>query len=136
MTNNFQAQQTYKVAQREFTSTKEIELKVFATITGNLKKVDMSAVGAPAQLAEALLENAKLWNIIFIDLINPENPLPMPLKQSLISLAEFTQKHTIAVLGGSADHQVLIDINLDIMKGLRDSIRMKTAESQAQSEAA
>ncbi|MGJ8562377.1 MAG: flagellar biosynthesis regulator FlaF [Alphaproteobacteria bacterium] len=136
MTNNFQAQQTYKVAQREFTSTKEIELKVFAVITGNLKKVDMNAVGAHSELADALLENAKLWNIIFIDLINPENPLPMPLKESLISLAEFTQKHTVEVLSGNATHQVLIDINTDVIKGLRDSIRMKTAETQAQPEAA
>lgn len=137
MTHSFQAQQTYKVAQRELTSSKEIELKVFASVTSALSKANKSAPGGIAQLAEALIENAKLWNIVFIDLVNPENTLPLPLKESLISLAEFTQKHTLLALGGNADHQVLIDINTSVIRGLRDSIRLKKkAEDQLEVEAA
>lgn len=137
MTNSFHAQQTYKVAQRELTSPKEIELKVFASVTSALLNVDTKAPDGATQLATALLDNAKLWRIVFTDLVNPENPLPMPLKESLISLAEFTQKHTIAVLGGNADHAVLIDINQSVLKGLKESLRAKArTETQKQSEAA
>lgn len=136
MTNSFHAQQGYKTAQREFSSTKGIELKVFAAVTSALKGVDMTAVDAMPKLATALLDNAKLWKILLIDLVNPENTLPLSLKESLISLAEFTQKHTLLVLSGQADHQILIDINQSIITGLRDSLKLANSQPQLQSEAA
>lgn len=137
MTNSFQAQQTYKVAQRELTSPKEIELKVFASVTSALLNVDLKALDGRSKLASALLDNAKLWRIVFTDLVNPENPLPLPLKESLISLAEFTQSHTLKVLSGNAEHGVLIEINQSVMKGLKDSLRIKAnADAKKQSEAA
>lgn len=136
MTNNFQAHQAYKNAQRELTSSKGIELKVFATVTSALRSVDVNEIGGATKQAEAVLNNAKLWRILFVDLVNPENELPMPLKESLISLAEFTQKHTFQVLAGHADHQVFIDINQSIIEGLRDSARIANSQPVAQTEAA
>lgn len=125
------------MAQRELTSPKEIELKVFASVTSNLMNVDMNAPDSASKLAAALLDNAKLWRIVFTDLVNPENPLPLPLKESLISLAEFTQKHTLQVLGGNAEHGVLVEINQSVLKGLKDSLRTKmNMNAEKQNEAA
>jgi len=136
MTNNFQAHQAYKNAQRELTSSKGIELKVFQTVTSDLRSVNLDEIGGATKLAEAVVQNAKLWRILFVDLINPENELPMPLKESLLSLAEFTQKHSLQVLAGNADHQVFIDINQSIIQGLRDSARIANSQPEAQTEAA
>lgn len=128
MTNSFHAQQGYKTAQRELTSFKGIELKVFTAVTSALKSVDVEELNAMVKLAPALIDNAKLWKILFIDLTSPENALPATLKNSLISLAEFTQKHTLKVFAGDADHTVLIDINESIIAGLRESTEMASTK--------
>lgn len=136
MTNSFHAQQGYKTAQRELTSFKGIELKVFTAVTSALKSVDLEELNSMAKLAPALTDNAKLWNILLIDLVKPENELPLALKSSLISLAEFTQTHTLKVLAGEADHTVLIDINQSIIAGLRQSAELLGSQKILQTEAA
>jgi flagellar protein FlaF len=130
--NSYHAQQGYKTVQREMNSDKAIELKVFISITSSLSQVDPAEIGGAAALAQALVDNAKLWKILFIDLVNPENPMPMDLKQNLISLAEFTQLHTLKVLSGSADKQILIDINKSVISGLRESSRLKLTPKAAE----
>ncbi|MDB2438714.1 flagellar biosynthesis regulator FlaF [Hellea sp.] len=127
MTNSNQAIHGYKTVQREINSDKTIELNVFISVTSALRRVDKEEIGGATKLAEALTDNAKLWKILFIDLVNPENPLPLPLKSSLMSLAKFTQIHTLQVLSGKADHQVLIDINQSIIEGLRQSAALEQA---------
>lgn len=136
MTNSLYAQNVYKTAQRELTSSKGIELKVFTAVTSSLKNVDLNATDKASKLAEAVVENAKLWRIMFMDLVNPENTLPQQLKEQLISLAEFTQAHTFKVLAGDADHQVLIDINESIISGLRQSMKLGGVDNNNQIEAA
>jgi len=132
MMNSYQARHGYKTVQREMNSDKAIELKVFISVTSALSRVDNEAIGGATQLAEALIDNAKLWNILFIDLVNPDNLLPMDLKSNLISLAEFTQAHTLKVLSGAADHQVLIDMNQSMIAGLRQSAALAKSTTQFQ----
>jgi len=136
MTNSFQAQNGYKTTQRELTSDKDIEYKVLASVTAALSRIDMDEIGAQTKLAEALIDNVKLWNIFFLDLVNPNNTLPLPLKTNLISLAEFTQAHTLKVFKGEADHKVLIDINQSIASGLRQAMSIANAAETNQEEAA
>jgi len=136
MTNSYQAQNGYKTTQREINSDKDIEQKVLASVTADLSRINLDEIGAQSKLADALINNVKLWNIFFLDLVSPENPLPMPLKNSLISLAEFTQSHTLKVLKGEADHQVLIDINQSIATGLRHASSRASADAADQEEAA
>lgn len=88
------------------------------------------------KLAPALVDNAKLWKILLLDLVKPENTLPIELKSSLISLAEFTQKHTLQVLASKASHDVLIDINQSIITGLRQSADLLKDQKIIQTEAA
>ena len=122
MTTQQLARNSYKNSLKELASDKAIELRVFASITSRLRAADISEIGGMTKLAEALTDNAKLWNILLIDLTNPENPLPLDLKTSIISLAEFTQAHTLKVLAGLATHDVLIDINQSVINGLRTSL--------------
>lgn len=132
MMNSYQARHGYKTVQREMNSDKAIELKVFTSVTSALSRADKEAIGGSSELAQALIDNAKLWKILFVDLVNTENPLPLALKTNLISLAEFTQAHTLKVLGGTADHQVLIDINQSMITGLRQSAAFAQTATQPQ----
>ncbi len=136
MMNSYQARRGYKTVQREMNSDKAVELKVFTSVTSALSRVDNDAIDGPAKLAEALVDNAKLWSVLFVDLVNPENTLPLDLKTSLITLAEFTQIQTLKVLGGEADHQILIDINQSIITGLRQSATLPENTISPQIEAA
>lgn len=131
MMNSYHAKHGYKTVQREMNSDKAIELKVFISVTSALSRVDTSEIGGHVRLAEALVDNAKLWNLLFVDLVNPDNGLPLDLKINLISLAEFTQSHTLKVLGGEAGHEVLIEINQAVIKGLRQQAELEKAVSLA-----
>jgi flagellar protein FlaF len=59
--------------------------------------------------------------VLAADLMHDDNRLPVPLRATLVSLAEFVRKHSLAVLGGRASIAPLVDINTAIMKGLRGS---------------
>jgi len=119
------AQQAYKNSQRELASEKSIELQVFSQITSRLRAADVSQIGGMSKLAEALTDNVKLWNILLTDLSFETNTLPEDLKAQIISLAKFTQMHTLEVLGGRAKQDVLIDINQAMINGMRAGAKVK-----------
>lgn len=121
MTAQQLAQKNYLNSQRELASDKAVELRVFASITSRMRAADIDEIGGMSKLAEALFDNVKLWNVLLVDLTNPENKLPLDLKTNIISLAEFTQKHTLKVMAGTATHDVLLDINQAMIDGLRAS---------------
>lgn len=123
MNNTYLAKQGYKAVQKEAASDKAIELRVFMSVTAQLKAVDFEDKLEFPKLSDAILENLQLWKILFLDLINPSNTLPQELKASLIQLSDFTQSHSRKVLLGEATPEALIDINNSIIAGLRQSMR-------------
>lgn len=128
MNETYLAKQGYKAAQKETASEKSVELRVFMSVTAQLREVDADNKLEFPKLTEAVVENLKLWKILFLDLVNPQNPLPMELKKSLIELADFTQVHSRKVLLGEAKPDVLIDINNSIIAGLRQSMTGAAAQ--------
>jgi len=114
----------YGQVKRQTASDKHIELQLFSSVTARLRaQANKNSTKLNSVMAEAVLDNAKLWNILFCDLINPENKLPLDLKTNLISLAEFTQGHTQRVLRGEAGISVLIEVNMAIIEGLKTAIQ-------------
>lgn len=123
MTSQQNAIRGYGQVKRQTASDKHIELQLFSQITAKLRAQDKSYTGfLTPDLAQVLVDNAKLWNLIFIDLSSTENRLPVTLKVNLIELSEFTQFHTQQVLRGEAEFGVLIDINTNIINGLKQSL--------------
>ena len=124
MTSQRNAVRGYGQINRQTGSDKQIELQLFSRVTAKLRAENKVYEGVlTSELAQALVDNAKLWNLIFIDLTNVENRLPVALKSRLIELSEFTQHHTQEVLRGAADFDVLIDINTNIIDGLKQSLK-------------
>jgi len=89
-----------------------------------------------SEMAQAVLENAKLWNLLFCDLVSKNNELPMEIKNNLISLAEFTQNHTHKILRAEATADILVEINDSIILGLKSALtsQMNIEKSQKQNQ--
>lgn len=113
----------YGQTKRETASDKHIELQLFTSITARLRaQVSKNSTKLNSVMAQALIDNAKLWNILFCDLVTEDNKLPLPIKKNLISLAEFTQAHTQKVLRGKAGMSILVEINDSVIIGLKASL--------------
>lgn len=64
--------------------------------------------------------NWRLWTIIQADVTAPECELPTEIRENIISLSVFIDKHTVGALADRASEKlrVLIDINRNIASGL------------------
>ncbi len=102
------------------------EYTAFARVTSSLKAVDPEDRLAFAAKAQAVYDNQRLWSLLASDLRQDGNRLPIELRAQLLSLANFVQKHSHAVLNGREDLEPLIDINTSIMRGLRGSVEEVT----------
>lgn len=99
-------------------STRSAEYDVISRITARLQKALQTETAAFPKLAEALHENRRLWVELATDLANPGNALPLELRVQLLNLAQFSLRHTEEVLSGRGSADVLVDINLAILRGL------------------
>lgn len=100
-------------------SSQSTEFDAFARITHRLQSAHQRDKADFADLAAALHDNRRLWVLLAGDLADAGNALPQTLRAQLFYLAEFTLHHTSRVLDGSAEVDVLIDINTSVMRGLR-----------------
>lgn len=116
------AKRGYASSQQHVATETELELKIFTEITGRLVSADPKEPGGFSLLAEAVNDNARLWNLLFLDMTHDGNTLPMELRNGLIYLAEFTRMHTAKVLQGEAGPEILIEINKSIITGKRTQL--------------
>lgn len=74
-------------------------------------------------LADALRKNQVVWSILQSELIKDDNPLPIEMRNNLLSLSVFVDKRIIDVMADPAPEKlkILIDINLNLAAGLRGS---------------
>ncbi len=128
-----QALRSYGKVKQETASDKHIELQLFTSITARLRaQANKNSTQLNSVMAQALIDNAKLWNILFCDLVSQENQLPLDLKKNLISLAEFTQEHTQRVFRGEAGMGILIEVNDSIIVGLKTALMAQKNNMQNQ----
>ena len=96
---------------------RDTEYRAFAEVTRRLSDLSDSPDAFP-RLAEAVYLNLRLWTALAVDVANDDNALPEELRARIFYLAEFTRVHTQKVLRERAPHDVLIEINTAIMRGL------------------
>ena len=82
----------------------------------------------------ALRLNWRLWTIIQADVSSEDNPLPDDIRQNILSLSVFIDRHTVKALSEPSGRmlRVLIDINRNIAGGLMGNV----AEPEMQAETA
>ncbi len=107
------AHNAYAPGNASLRSARGTEYDAFVRITQEIK-----SARTPGAVATALHRNRALWTILATDVADPENGLPAPLRAQIFYLAEFTNHHTSRVLAGSAQVDVLIEVNTAVMRGL------------------
>lgn len=94
------------------------EYEVFTQVTRKLRQTQ-TGEGGFAALVRALHDNRSLWTALAADVATEANGLPKPLRAQIFYLSQFTAQHTRRVMAGEAAVDVLIDINMSVMRGLR-----------------
>lgn len=86
-----------------------------------------------AMLAAVRL-NWQLWTIIQSELLSPECTVPPDIRQNVLSLANFIDKHTVGLIGApeAAKLNVLISINREIAGGLYAAVPDRDAAAPAE----
>ena len=113
------AQRAYSSVSTPVRTNRGTEYEAIVRITQRLQKAAAKGKDDFPALAAALNDNRKLWSIFASDVADPGNRLPAELKARIFYLAEFTIKHTSAVLARRATIAPLVDINTAILRGLR-----------------
>lgn len=100
-------------------SARAIEYDLLARVTQRLALAWAQRGKDFPGLVAALSDNQKVWSAFAVDVADPENALPAQLRARLFYLYEFTAQHSRKVLEDGASPEVLTDINIAVMRGLR-----------------
>jgi flagellar biosynthesis activator protein FlaF len=108
-------------AQREAPtrSLRSVEYDLLAQVTQRLRSAWANRATDFPGLVRALTDNSQLWSTLASDVALPGNGLPAALRARLFYLYEFTVQHSRQVLDDKASVEVLADINMAVMRGLR-----------------
>jgi flagellar biosynthesis activator protein FlaF len=90
--------------------------------------------GHKDRLDYALRSNQKIWTIIQTAVSSDDNPLPIDIKNNILSLSIFVDKRIIEIMAAPKSEKLnaLIQININIAEGLRTSNVQKERQTQAQ----
>ena len=117
--------ETYKRAQSNNMSGREIEAAALtrcALLLSDCQK-NWDAPNRDYNLSEALRINQRVWSILQAELAREDNPLPVQIRQDILSLSIFMDKRIIEVMAYPAPEKlkILIDINMNLAAGLRST---------------
>lgn len=74
----------------------------------------------PEPLLAAVRLNWKLWTIFQADISSADSPLPLEVRQNMLSLANFVDKTSVDIIANpeAAKVEILITINRELAMGL------------------
>jgi len=107
----------YGRIQNRVENGRQIEYRLLGQVTGAL--IAAQNESDKRKFFDVVLWNQRVWDAFFHDLVEPENRLPDPLKQKIISLCMWVRRETDAIIDGKSGLDDLISVNRNIMDGLR-----------------
>ncbi len=128
--------QAYQSSQKLGSSARQTEAQA---LLETARMMDASINGEDSDTYRAALRlNWRLWTIIQADVSSVENPLPDDIRQNILSLSVFIDKHTVNALAEPSGRKlrVLIDINRNIAAGLMTNVGEDAALADAQAQPA
>lgn len=108
----------YNSAQTKTADARDVEYQLLAKVTKALIEAKENPADLKGRL-EAALWNRNVWSALRVDLMAEGNQLPQSLRASLISVSLWIERETMAVMDGNGDIDAIIDINRNIMAGLK-----------------
>lgn len=116
---------TYENAERSGLSGRKLEASALTRAALQLKKcLNQWEDGSDHEaLVQALKHNQRLWSVFQAELSRPDNPLPAPLKEQLLSLSLYIDKNTFHLMAFPDPEKLeaIIKINMNIAAGLKGS---------------
>lgn len=108
----------YGNAHTQSVDPRDVEYRLLAQVTSAMMRARENTDDVKPRL-EAALWNRNVWSALRVDLSSDGNQLPKELRASLISVSLWIEKETMAVMEGKGDLDAMIDINRNIMAGLK-----------------
>ena len=108
----------YKSAQTNKDDPRDLEYRLLAQVTGALIKARDDFANVKDRVAAAKWTR-DIWSALRQDLVSENNQLPKELRASLVSISLWIEKEALRVMDGSGDINALIDVNRNIMAGLK-----------------
>jgi flagellar protein FlaF len=111
--------QAYRSSQRLGSSARDTEAQALLEAARRLDAARGGEENRDAYRA-ALRLNWRLWTIIQADVSSEGSPLPDEIRQNILSLSVFIDRHTVKALAepNASKLSILIDINRNIAAGL------------------
>lgn len=128
----------YAAAETSAQPQNELEARALVRTASRLNNIKENWQERSSELQEALDLNRKLWTIFVTDACEESNPLPIEVKQNIVNLAAFIFKHTFAVAAKPTPEALdtLININMNIARGLNEQSKRRIEEQQQNGEEA
>jgi flagellar protein FlaF len=113
----------YTNMQKEILTGRELEASVLSRAGIMLKQVqeNWNAPDREKKFVDAVKFNQKVWSFFQAELSDPENPLPLKLREDILNLSIFIDKQLFDVLAYPDPEKlsIVIDIDFNIAAGLR-----------------
>lgn len=113
----------YTTVDKATSSGRELEASVLMKAALLLKgcRDNWGQPGNEQNLRDALRMNQRVWTFFQVELSQPDNPLPLEIKQNLINLSVFIDKRTFDITAYPEAEKLdaIININMNIAAGLR-----------------
>ncbi len=119
MTPQTLAQRAYAQSAAPTRTPQDTEYEAISKITHRLKSAAARRETDFSAFVQALHENRRLWIVLATDVADADNALPTNLRARIFYLAEFTEQHSSRVLGNKATVEPLLEINMAVLRGLR-----------------
>jgi len=120
-------EQAYRNAQKTTTTGRDLEAHVLTQtalrLAESLRQWQEGHDPGMENFLEALRNNQRLWTVFQSELADPDNPLPLKIKEDLLNLSLFVDKRTFEMMANLEPEKIkiLIDINMNIAAGLQGS---------------
>ncbi|MTI00987.1 flagellar biosynthesis regulator FlaF [Roseibium sp. RKSG952] len=119
MTPQTLAQRAYAQTAAPTRTPRDTEYEAISKITHRLKAAAARKATDFGAFVQALHENRRLWTLLATGVSDDDNALPHDLRARIFYLAEFTEQHSSQVLGNNAAVEPLLEINMAVLRGLR-----------------
>lgn len=119
MTPQTLAHRAYAHSMASTRTPRDTEYEAISKITHRLKSAASRKSADFGGFVQALHENRRLWSVLATGVADTDNALPNELRARIFYLAEFTDHHSSLVLGNKATVEPLLEINMAVLRGLR-----------------
>jgi flagellar protein FlaF len=108
----------YQKAQRAAENPRSSEYRLFGQVTSALMEAQNVGARGPT-LIDAIDWNRRVWSTLAVDCMDNANQLPKELRAQIVSLSLWVTRYSSEVMQQGASLAPLIDVNRNIMQGLR-----------------